>query len=225
MSAARPPVPKKAAFVPRGTITVLAGVNGAGKSSVAGSFIRQAGGDYYNPDEFTRSLLHQNPGLDPAQANSLAWTRGKELLEHAIAVQDDFVFETTLGATTIPRLLAGAAKNGMAVKIFFVGLASVEQHLRRVAARVADGGHDIPEDKIRERWENSRLNLVRLLPHLAELMVWDNSAEADFATSAPAPVLLLHLRKGTIVAPRNLSATPEWAKPIVVAALKLQPPG
>ncbi|HTJ79726.1 MAG TPA: AAA family ATPase [Rariglobus sp.] len=216
-------MPRKTPSTARGTITVLAGVNGAGKSSVAGAYIRAAGGDYYNPDEFTRSLLLSNPGLDPAEANSLAWMRGKELLEHAIATGDDFVFETTLGAKTIPRLLAGAATEGMAVKIFFVGLASVEHHLRRVAARVANGGHNIPEAKIHERWDHSRLNLVRLLPHLAELMVWDNSAEADFVEGAPAPVLLLHLRNGKILAPKNLSSTPEWAKPIVAAALKLQP--
>lgn len=218
-------MPKQPASEARGIITVLAGVNGAGKSSVAGAYIRAAGGDYYNPDEFTRSLHRQNPGLDPTGANSLAWTRGRELLEHAITDGTDFVFETTLGARTMPRLLSGAAANGMAVKIFFVGLTSVEHHLRRVATRVASGGHDIPEAKIRERWENSRLNLVRLLPHLSELVVWDNSAEADFATSAPAPVLLLHLQKGTILAPKNLSATPDWAKPIVAAALKLQHPG
>lgn len=215
-------MPKEPAAASRGTITVLAGVNGAGKSSVAGAWVRQAGGDYYNPDEFTRSLLRENPGLDPAEANSLAWTRGRELLEHAIAEGTDFVFETTLGANSIPQLLARAAQDGRAVKIHFVGLASVEHHLRRVAARVADGGHDIPAAKIRERWDNSRLNLIRLLPHLAELMVWDNSAEADFAAGAPAPVLLLHLRAGKIVAPKNLSATPNWAKPIIAAALKLQ---
>ena len=211
----------KAATDPRGTITVLAGINGAGKSSVAGAYIRQAGGDYYNPDEFTRSLLEPNPGMDPGEANSLAWTRGKELLERAIAEGGDFVFETTLGANTIPRLLARAAKEGMAVRMFFVGLASVEHHLRRVAARVAGGGHDIPEAKIRQRWDNSRLNLIALLPHLAELVVWDNSAEADLSTGAPAPVLLLHLRAGKIIAPKNLSATPDWAKAIVAAALKL----
>lgn len=212
----------KAAPVPRGTITVLAGINGAGKSSVAGAYIREAGGDYYNPDEFTRSLQEQNPALDPGEANSLAWTRGKELLERAIAQGGDFVFETTLGANTIPRLLARAAQEGMAVKLFFFGLASAEHHLRRVAARVANGGHDIPAAKIRQRWENSRLNLIALLPHLAELKVWDNSAEADWSTGAPAPVLLLHLRAGKIVGPKNLSATPEWAKPIVAAALKFQ---
>ncbi len=68
----------------------------------------------------------------------------------------------------------------------------------------------------------SRRNLIRLLPHLTELMVWDNSTEADIATGAPAPVLLLHLRDGKILAPKKLAPTPEWAKPIVAAALKLQ---
>lgn len=206
---------------PRGTITVLAGVNGAGKSSVAGAYLRAAGGDYFNPDEFARALLDQNPGLASPEANSLAWTKGKELLERAIEEGADFVFETTLGGDTLARLLARAAKEGMAVKIFFVGLATVEHHLRRVAARVADGGHDIPAPKIHERWERSRLNLIRLLPHLAELMVWDNSAETDLSNQAPKPVLVLHVREGAIVAPKNLSTTPGWAKPIVAAAIKL----
>jgi predicted ABC-type ATPase len=203
---------------PRGTITVLAGVNGAGKSSVAGAFLRDAGGDYYNPDEFTRRLIGQNPGIDPAEANSLAWARGKELLERAIAEGTDFTFETTLGAHTIPNLLLRAASEGMAVKICFVGLASVEHHLRRVAARVKAGGHDIAEKKIRERWQNSRLNLIRLLPHLQEFVLWDNSTEVDFQNRAPKPVLLMSMKNGVISVPENVAETPEWAKPIIAAA-------
>ena len=213
------------AATPPGVITVLAGVNGAGKSSVAGAFLRHAGGDYYNPDEVTREIIRGNPGIDSAAANSLAWTQGKERLERAIADGTDFAFETTLGANTISKLLVRAAAQGMAVRIWFVGLASVEHHLRRVAARVATGGHDIPQKKIRERWQNSRVNLIRLLPHLAELVLWDNSAEANFKRTAPAPVLLLHVIDGAITAPKDLSATPEWAKPIVAGALKLQDPG
>lgn len=204
----------------RGTITVLAGINGAGKSSVAGAFLRGAGGDYYNPDEFTRAIIRQTPGIDPAQANALAWTHGKECLERAIAAGTDFAFETTLGANTISALLLRAAREGVAVKVCFVGLASVEHHLRRVAARVAAGGHDIPEKKIRERWQNSRLNIIRLLPHLAEFVLWDNSTEANFNRTPPAPVLLLRVVQGKITAPKNLAKTPEWAKPIVAAALK-----
>lgn len=206
----------------RGTLTVLAGVNGAGKSSVAGAFIRGAGGDYYNPDEATREIRRRNPGLASATANALAWTQGKERLERAIADGTDFAFETTLGANTFATLLLRAAAEGMAVKICFVGLDSVQRHLRRVAARVASGGHDIPEKKIRERWENSRLNIIRLLPRLNEFVLWDNSAEADFNHTPPAPVLLLHIIEGVIVAPDDLSATPAWAKPIVAAALRSQ---
>lgn len=206
---------------PRGTLTVLAGVNGAGKSSVAGAFLRSAGGDYYDPDEFTQKIIRRTPGIDPAQANALAWTQGKEHLERAIAEGTDFAFETTLGANTISTLLVRAAKAGMTVKICFVGLDSVECHLRRVADRVASGGHDIPEKKIHERWHNSRLNIIRLLPYLTELVLWDNSAESDFDRTPPAPVLLLHVERGTITEPKNLAATPEWAKPIVAAALKL----
>jgi predicted ABC-type ATPase len=206
----------------RGIITVLAGVNGAGKSSVAGNYIRQTGGDYYNPDEATREILRQTPGLAPTTANGLAWTEGKERLERAIIEGSNFDFETTLGASTITHLLLRASREGMAVQVCFVGLASVEHHLRRVAARVAVGGHDIPEAKIRERWEKSRLNLIRLLPHLAECVLWDNSAEIGPLKATPSPVLLLHVVAGRIIAPDDLAATPEWAKPIVAAALKLQ---
>ena len=116
-------------------------------------------------------------------------------------------------------MLLRAAGNGLAVKVCFVGLASVELHLLRVAARVKAGGHDIPKEKIRERWQNSRLNLLRLLPHLRELILWDNSAEANFKDIRPRPVLLPHLQNAEIIAPKNLTHTPEWAQPIVAAAI------
>ena len=108
----------------------------------------------------------------------------------------------------------------MAVKVWFVGRSSVEHPLRRVAARVAAGGHDIPETKIHERWESSRLNLVRIFPHLSELALWDNSAESDWDKTGPRPALLLHAVAGRIIAPETLAATPSWAKAIVAAALK-----
>ena len=76
--------------------------NEGGKSSVGGAFLRQAGSEYYDPDELTREILRRNPGLSAAEANSLAWTMGKERLERAIAEGSDFAFATTLGANTIP---------------------------------------------------------------------------------------------------------------------------
>jgi predicted ABC-type ATPase len=209
-----------ASLTPR--IYVLAGVNGAGKSSIGGAIIRASGSDYYNPDEAARALIAANPGLEQVKANAAAWRQGKRLLERAIAERLDFAFETTLGGGTMTQLLADAAEAGFEVRIFYVGLASAELHLDRVSRRVRAGGHDIPEADIRRRWRHSRMNLVRLLPVLTELRVYDNSADADpIAGDAPRPVLVLHVDHGEIVAPQDLSKTPTWARPIVAAALKL----
>lgn len=209
-----------AARTPR--MYVLAGVNGSGKSSIAGAAFRDQGGEYYNPDEAAAALRRANAGLTQLQANSMAWHRGRELLERAIAQRLDFAMETTLGASTIPRMLADAAKQGIEVHVWYAGLATPEQHLARVRARVARGGHDIPEAAIRRRFEHSRLNLIALLPVLTSLRVYDNSFEADPAAGKqPKPVLLLHMEHGRIRNPQDLARAPDWARPVVAAAMKL----
>ena len=201
-------------------IYVLAGVNGAGKSSIAGAMFRETGGNYYNPDEAARLLRNANPRLTQAEANSVAWQQGRQLLERAIAERLDFALETTLGASTIPKVLAAAADSGSEVRIWYAGLDSVERHIERVRARVRKGGHDIPEADIRRRFDNSRLNLIHLMPKLAALRVYDNSEEADPAKGRPPRArLVLHMVRGRIVGPRSLVRTPEWAKPIVAAAM------
>ncbi len=207
---------------PAARIYVLAGVNGAGKSSIAGAAFRSAGADYYNPDETARTLMAARPGLGQREANSLAWQQGKALLEKAIRQRLDFAFETTLGASTMPALLREAAESGIDVYLWYVGLENTELHLERVRARVARGGHDIPEADIRRRYEHSRLNLIHLLPYLAALRVYDNSVEADPATGeTPALQLVLHMVRGKILNASNLQHTPDWAKPVVAAAMKV----
>jgi predicted ABC-type ATPase len=203
-------------------IRVLAGVNGAGKSSIVGATIRDKGGEYYNPDEAAREIMAANPGLGQTEANAAAWGQGRELLERAIDQRLDFTFETTFGGNTMPGLLAEAAKRGVEVRVIYVGLGSADAHIERVRQRVRAGGHDIPEADIRRRYRHSLINLVTLLPALTELRVYDNSATADPATGqAPQPVLVLHMQRGRIVGPSDLTSTPAWAKPIVAAALEL----
>ncbi|HEY2254761.1 MAG TPA: hypothetical protein VGI11_03915 [Variovorax sp.] len=208
-------------------IFVLAGVNGAGKSSVGGALLAEHGLAWYNPDSHARELVAQL-GLSVEDANARAWAHGKAQLDAAIAQGRSHAFETTLGASTIPQLL-GQASRTHDVVMLFCGLASVELHLRRVRARVARGGHDIPEAKIRERWISSRMNLIRLLPQLARLQVFDNSAEAAEGGDIPDPVLLLEMVGGRLVYPRAddaaaLRATPEWARAIVQSAIELAGP-
>jgi predicted ABC-type ATPase len=201
-------------------IYVLAGANGAGKSSIGGAVIRKMGADYFNPDEAARRIKSARPQLSEHDANSAAWHEGKRLLEAAIAGRLTFAFETTLGGHTMTALLRQALDEGMEVRVWYVGLATPELHIARVRARVARGGHDIPESKIRERFERSRLNLIRLLPYLTELRVFDNSADADPASGkSPEPLLVLHMVNGTIASICDLPRVPGWAKPVVAAAI------
>ena len=203
-------------------IFVLAGVNGAGKSSLGGARIRALGTQYYNPDEAARRIRAAKPHLTQREANGLAWNEGRRLLERALAEKLDFAFETTLGASTIPKLLVQAADQGAEVWIWYVGLDSPERHLAREKARVTSGGHDIPEGDIRRRWDSSRANLVALLPRVARLFLYDNSKEGDPASGkAPALRRVLEWRDGRIIGPVDLRATPEWAKPIVARALQV----
>ena len=203
--------------VPRPTLLVLAGVNGAGKSSIAGAGLHAQGLVYYNPDEATRRLRAE--GLDARAANAAAWAHGRQRLEAAIAHREAYAFETTLGGNTIPALIRQACDTHE-VTLWFIGLDTPERHIARVARRVKRGGHDIAADRIRQRWDGSRRNLIALMPHLFELRVYDNSAEHPRNVTNAQPRLLLHLQRGRIKAPsaKQRELTPEWAKPMVEAA-------
>lgn len=207
-------------------VIVLAGVNGAGKSSVLGTLLLDEDLAWYNPDRYAAELVREL-GLDLHEANGRAWEYGKSLLERAIAEGGNFAFETTLGGSTITRLLREAARTHD-VFMLYCGLAAPELHIARVALRVANGGHPIPEEKIRERWTSSRRNLVHLLPVLTHLQVFDNSASVEPGQDVPDPVLVLELEGGRILFPdvgshEALAAVPVWLQPILEGAIQQQP--
>ncbi|MFZ5444942.1 MAG: zeta toxin family protein [Myxococcota bacterium] len=205
----------------RARITVIAGVNGAGKSSVVGEALRQRGGEYFNPDEVTPRFRAASRSMTLEDANARAWAEGKRRLEDAIREKADFVFETTLGGATITELLSRALDEGLEVAVFYVGLEKVELHLERVRSRVKAGGHDIPENKIRERYTSSIKNLVKLAPRLTELRVFDNSVEADPKTgAAPAPREIIHCEGGRVTSHCELALCPDWAKPVLAVLLR-----
>ena len=197
-------------------IQVLAGVNGAGKSSIGGSAIRAAGQDCYNPDELARAMQAQFPDKSLQQINSDVWHEGLRRLEGAIRDKSHFVCETTLGGSTITNTLLDAIAAGVPVSVWYCGLDSAELHIERVAARVACGGHDIPEELIRSRYKTSMQNLCRLTPGLTQLAVYDNSKPLD-NKGHPGIRRLLHVVDGQL---RELDHNmPAWAKPVAAVSL------
>jgi len=207
----------------RPVLYVLAGVNGAGKSSIGGHLLKQVGLTWFNPDTFARELMVAT-GCDQETANARAWQESVRRLDEAIAKGQNHALETTLGGKTVAAKILKAAKTHD-VLVWFCGLSSPELHIARVQARVAAGGHPIPEEKIRERYPQAQLNLVKLMSYVAHVKVYDNSTEAAADGTVPDPLLILEMENGKAIFPAHddlkaLQNTPQWAKPILEAALR-----
>jgi predicted ABC-type ATPase len=199
---------------------VVAGTNGAGKSSLFGEVLRARGLGYFNPDTFAARLIRA--GKPREEANGLAWRLGYEQLRMAVDRGESFAFETTLGGDTISGELHRALRLRRKVHVFYIGLASIDLHVARVRARVRRGGHDIPVGKIRERYAKSLANLVTLIGKASTIDVFDNSTET--ASGVPSARLVFRMRGKKIVEPplsELMRACPEWAKPIVAAAVRV----
>lgn len=177
----------------------------------------------FNPDSFARELKAAT-GCDQVTANANAWHEGMRRLEEALAKGLNHAFETTLGGKSVTAKILQATKTH-SVLVWFCGLSSPELHIARVEARVAAGGHPIPEEKIRERYGQAQMNLIELMPHVTSIKVYDNSAEAPADGRVPDPILVLEMEKGQVTwpAPDDLNAlrrAPEWAKSVLEAALR-----
>lgn len=208
--------------MPRPVLYVLAGVNGAGKSSIGGHLLEKAGLSWFNPDTYARELTAA-AGCEPGEASAAAWQESLRRLDDAIANGRHHAFETTLGGRTIAARIHAATRTHD-VLIWFCGLPSPDGHLARVKARVAAGGHDIPETKIRARYPAALENLIALMPHIHHLQIYDNSREAAPGEAVPDPTLLAQMQDGRLTwptSPIKLKRTPDWAKPLLEAALSL----
>jgi predicted ABC-type ATPase len=197
-------------------ITVIAGVNGAGKSSIIGSALRHHGGHYFNPDEAARDIMNTEK-CTLAEANSKAWKRGYDMLCEAVENDLDYVFETTLGGNSVPEQLHKASDSGISVSILYCGLESPDLHIQRVSERVKKGGHDIPEEKIRQRWTNSIYNLGTMIPKCDQIKLYDNSSPLE--DGKPSPKLLFSMSNGNFKTTPH-EKIPDWAKPIAVIAME-----
>lgn len=210
--------------MPRPILYVLAGVNGAGKSSVGGHLLTDAGLSWFNPDTFARELS-ATTNCGQTTANGIAWAEGMRRLDTALKSGSNYAFETTLGGDTVTQKILDATRSHD-VLMWFCGLDSPEHHIARVRARVTSGGHDIPEAKIRERYPRAQLNLVILMRYLTHLQVWDNSADAALGEAVPDPVLVLEMEHGRLVRPSaddpvEVALTPNWGKALVEAAIQI----
>lgn len=155
---------------------MIAGPNGAGKTTMARALMKDSSGlyEFINADEIAKGLSPQHPEQMALTASKLMIKRLKELLDNG----KGFAFETTGAGTNYVRHLKLARSKGYETSLTFLWLSSPKEAVKRVAQRVKQGGHHVPEESIVRRYFLGIKNLItHYLPLIDEAFVMDNSSE------------------------------------------------
>ncbi|ODT98466.1 MAG: hypothetical protein ABS79_05845 [Planctomycetes bacterium SCN 63-9] len=142
------------------SVIVLAGPNGAGKSTSAPWLIQDllGVGEFVNADVIARGLSAFEPERAAMAAGRIMLARLKELGDSG----ETFAFETTLASKSFVSRIAALQRSGYEFHLFFLWLPSADLSVSRVADRVRSGGHDVPEQTIRRRYESGLANFFKL---------------------------------------------------------------
>lgn len=174
-------------------LVVLAGPNGAGKSTFFKHYLRAQGLPFVNADLIANELGAGDPVAIATAATRLAARYREDLLRQ----KSSFVFETVFSDPVGDKIefLRRAQDAGYRVILVFIGLDTAVISQARVIQRVAKGGHDVPDDKLRSRFPRTLTNLSRALKTVDFAMLFDNSSvdqpfrhAATFESGAPVTV-------------------------------------
>jgi predicted ABC-type ATPase len=157
-------------------IVIIAGPNGAGKTTFASAFLPQ---EAHCPDFINADLIAA--GLSPFRPEAMALRAGRLMLEEIAARvgrDESFAFETTLSGLAYAQTIPRWRQAGYHVKLIFLSLPSADMAVMRVAARVAQGGHDVPQAVIRRRFDAGQRNFRERYRQLVDAWnLYDNSGE------------------------------------------------
>jgi predicted ABC-type ATPase len=183
----------------RPTLFLIAGPNGAGKSTFYETVLApRIAAPFINADIIQRDELRDRSPEASYQAAKIAEQRRREY----IAAGQSFVMETVFSHPSKLELLSDARKAGFRMIVFHLALASADLAVARVKARIDEGGHPVPEEKIRGRYDRNG-PLIREAAILADrAMVLDASALNE------RPEVLLELAHGQVV--RKVDQVTDW---------------
>lgn len=151
-------------------VVIIAGPNGAGKTTFALEFLPKEAGCpvFINADLIAAGLSPFEPRVAALRAGRLML---EEIERHAKA-RRSFAFETTMSGRTYVRMIAAWRASGYRVKIIFLSLSSPEEAIARVATRVAQGGHNVPDETIRRRFAAGLRNFLDVYRHRVDYWQW-----------------------------------------------------
>ena len=152
----------------RPVVVALAGSNGAGKSTFFHAHLADTGLRFVNADELAAEM-----GVGAYEAAELA----ASLRAGLVSQRESFVFETVLSDPVGAKVaeLVETGRNGMHVVVVFIRVDSPETSKQRVAMRVMQGGHDVPDEKLEARFQRTLANLERAIKALPVVIIFDNT--------------------------------------------------
>lgn len=171
---------------------VVAGPNGAGKSTSASRLLRGAFAvhEFVNADVIAAGISVFRPEVAAFAAGRAFLARVKQLA----AARADFAFETTLASRSFAPFLRDLRATGYRTHLAFLSLPSADLAVARVAERVRDGGHDVPEATVRRRFRAGLANLIEVYP-----AVLDSWQVFDNAGPSPRPIARAAGGSGAVV--------------------------
>lgn len=180
--------------------TLVGGVNGAGKSSLTGTLKAERTdlGVIVDPDRITAEL-----GGDEYEGGKAAVERIEKALHDGVNLTQ----ETTLSGGYPKRLAKQAKEAGYHVRLYYVGLDSLQDSLQRIQNRVLKGGHDIPQHDVERRFAHRFEDVRKVLPYCDEAKFFDN--DNGF-------VLVAEYRNGEILPLGN--RRPAWLRRLMESA-------
>ncbi len=153
---------------------IIAGCNGAGKTTASFTILPEVLDckEFINADEIAKGLSPFQPESVAMQAGRIMLARMDELLQKG----ETFAFETTLATKSYKQKIEWAQANGYEVTLLFFWLDSPNMAKKRVAQRVAEGGHSIPLETIERRYYNGIANLFAIYIDMVDICyIFDNS--------------------------------------------------
>lgn len=146
--------------------TIIGGVNGCGKSSLTGALKAERSdlGLIIDVDKLAAQLG------SPVEGGKAAVRKIDECLEKGIS----FTQETTLSGARTERTIRRAKERGYTIRLYYIGLDTLEESLGRIRNRVAKGGHDIPKADVERRFSTRFADVLRILPYCDEARFFDN---------------------------------------------------
>ena len=153
---------------------IIAGCNGAGKTTASFTILPEVLGckEFINADEIAKGLSPFQPESVAVQAGRIMLARMDELLQKG----ETFAFETTLATKSYKQKIEWAQANGYEITLLFFWLDSPNMAKKRVAQRVAEGGHSIPSETIERRYHNGIANLFAIYIDMVDICyIFDNS--------------------------------------------------